>query len=184
MRRQAILFIQGGGAGAYEEDKKLADYLQNALGQNFKIIYPKMPHEDDPDYESWKVVFDEELEKIDGKVVLTGHSVGGFLLLKFLSEKKIDKDIAGLFFMATPFLGEGGWEYEGMSVNDNFASTLPNAPIFFYHGTNDEIVPFHHLSLYAEKIPRATIRKIIGRGHQFNNDLSEVVEDIKSLNTL
>jgi len=45
--------------------------------------------------------------------------------------------------------------------------------------TNDEIVPFSHLALCAEKFPHATIRKITGRGHQLNNDLSEVVQDIK-----
>jgi len=32
---------------------------------------------------------------------------------------------------------------------------------------------------YAAKLPRATIREFDGRGHQFNNDLSEVAADIR-----
>jgi predicted alpha/beta hydrolase family esterase len=49
-----------------------------------------------------------------------------------------------------------------------------------YHSRNDEIVPFAHLALYAEKMPHAQIRSL-ERGHQLNGDLSEVVADIKSL---
>jgi hypothetical protein len=43
------------------------------------------------------------------------------------------------------------------------------------------VVPFAHLALYTEKLPRATIREFDGHGHQFNNDLSEVARDIKRL---
>jgi hypothetical protein len=35
--------------------------------------------------------------------------------------------------------------------------------------------------MYAEKLPKAVIREFDGRGHQFNNDMSEVAQDIKSL---
>jgi hypothetical protein len=35
--------------------------------------------------------------------------------------------------------------------------------------------------MYAERIPQATIHEFDGRGHQFNNDLSEVAGDIKGL---
>jgi pimeloyl-ACP methyl ester carboxylesterase len=62
-------------------------------------------------------------------------------------------------------------------------SKLPKGmPIFFYHGRNDETVPFAHLALYAEKFPKATIRVLDRRGHQLGNDLSEVAADIESLN--
>ena len=182
MKKPIILFIQGGGEGGYEADKQLALYLQNALGKTYDINYPKMPNENDPDYHLWKVKFDQELKKIERKVVLVGHSVGGYLLLKYLSKENIDKHIAGIFFISTPFLGDGGWQYEDMILDNDFASKLPpNTPIFFYHSINDEIVPFSHLALYAKELPHATIRKIVGRGHQLNNDLTEIVQDINNL---
>ncbi len=84
MKKPIILFIQGGGEGGYEADKQLALYLQNALGKTYDINYPKMPDENDPDYHLLKVKFDQELKKIERKVVLVGHSVGGYLLLKYL----------------------------------------------------------------------------------------------------
>jgi hypothetical protein len=35
--------------------------------------------------------------------------------------------------------------------------------------------------LYAQAIPRAVIRRLKGRDHQLDNDLSEVAEDIQRL---
>lgn len=181
MKSSTLLFIQGGGKGAHRIDQQLVNYLQQDLADRFTIIYPEMPNEDDPDYKLWKTVFKQELEKTKGPVILTGHSVGGFQLLKFLSENKIHADIKGLFFIAIPFLGEGGWQYEGMLLKDDFATALPQAPIFFYHSMDDAVVPFHHLALYAQQLPNATVREIAHGGHQLNNDLSIVVTDIKGL---
>jgi hypothetical protein len=184
MKKQ-ILFIQGGGEGAYEEDGELVAYLRDALGAAYEVLYPQMPNESDPDYEPWKVQIKKELAALEGEVILIGHSLGSSFLLKYLAEEKIEKSIAGIFLMATPYWGGDGWLYEGyeaIALPEGFASKLPSgAPIFLYHGRDDETVPFAHLALYAEKLPQATIRALDGRGHQFNNDLSEVVEDIKSL---
>jgi hypothetical protein len=68
------------------------------------------------------------------------------------------------------------------SEKTGFASRLPKGiPLFLYHSRDDERVPFAHLAIYAGKIPQAIIRQFDGRQHQFNNDLSEVTADIKSL---
>ena len=182
MKKPIILFVQGGGKDAYKEDKKLSLFLKDALKDLYIIKYPRMPAESDPDYENYSAKIDEELKKIDTKVILVGHSLGSCFLLKYLSEEKNDKDITGIFLIATPFWGDGGWQYEGFRLKNDFPSTLPaKIPIFFYHSTDDETVPFSHLALYAKKLPHAVIRKIDGRGHQLNNDLSEVAQDIRSL---
>jgi uncharacterized protein len=185
MMKKQILFIQGGGEGAYEEDGQLVASLRNALGDAYEVRYPQMPNESDPGYEPWKGQIKKELAALEGKVTLIGHSLGSSFLLKYLAEEKIEKPIAGIFLMATPYWGGDGWKYEGyetITLPEDFASKLPSgAPIFLYHSRDDEIVPFAHLALYAEKFPQATIREFDGRGHQFNNDLLEVVGDIKSL---
>ena len=182
MKKPVVLFVQGGGEGAYEEDRRLSLFLKEALKDIYIVHHPRIPDESNPDYENYKPKIDEELKKKGTKVILVGHSLGSCFLLKYLSEEKIDKEIAGIFLIATPFWGDGGWQYEGFRLREDFASNLPaNVPIFFYHGTDDKIAPFSHLALYAEKVPFAKIRKIVGRGHQLNDDLSVVVEDIKSL---
>jgi len=184
MQKSTLLFIQGGGKGAYEADKKLSLFLEEKLKDKCLVIHPQIHDEYSPDYKNYKAVIDGELNKVSSKIILVGHSVGSCFLLKYLSEEKINKDVRGVFLIATPFWGDGGWQYEGFSLLSDFAFRLPGIPIYFYHSTNDEIVPFSHLALYEKKLPFAVFRKIEGRGHQFNNDLSEVVQDIQSLSKL
>lgn len=183
--KQQILFIQGGGEGAYEEDGHLVASLQSILGDRYELHYPQMPNESDPDYEPWKGQIKQELARLEGELILIGHSLGSSFLLKYLAEEKIEKPVAGIFLMATPYWGGDGWQYEGyerITLPADFASKLPSGvPIFLYHSRDDEIVPFAHLALYAEKLPRAIIRQFDRRGHQFNNDLAEVAGDIKGL---
>ena len=143
---------------------------------------PKMPNEGSPEVEAWKVRISEELAAMDGEVVLVGHSVGALILLKYLSEEEPEKPVAGLFLVAAPYVGTGGWEVEEGALRENFASELPEGlPVFLYHGRDDEEVPFEHLALYEANIPRATVRASDGRGHQFGNDLSEVARDIREI---
>lgn len=181
MKKQ-VLFIQGGGEGAHQEDKILAENLRDVLGTAFDVRYPKMPDEASPDSGAWKVTIARELGALDGEVVLVGHSVGAFVLLKYLSEEAVEKPIAGLFLIAAPFVGTEGWQVEEDAPPEDFASKLPEGlPVFLYHSRDDEWVPYAHLALYAEKLPQATIHEFDGRGHQFDGDLSEVARDIKEL---
>jgi serine hydrolase len=183
--KRQILFVQGGGRGAYKEDEKLVVNLRSALGDAYEVHYPKMPQESDPDYQRWKAQISKELAMLKSRTILIGHSLGGSFLLKYLSEENTEMPIAGIFLIATPYWGGDGWRYEGyeaVSLPESFASRLPKGgPIFLYHSRDDEIVPFAHLALYREKLPQAAIRAHNGRGHQLSNDLSEVAADIKSL---
>jgi predicted alpha/beta hydrolase family esterase len=177
-----VLFIQGAGKGAYEEDGELVKYLRDVLGAEYNVRYPKMPEEEDQGYEAWKAQISKELTALDDRVILVGHSVGSSMLLKYLSEETVEKSIAGIFLMAAPYWGTGGWQMDEFKLDEDRASKLLKAlPIFFYHSRDDEIVPFAHLALHVEKFPQATVREFDVRGHQFNNDLSEVAADIKGL---
>jgi predicted alpha/beta hydrolase family esterase len=181
MKRQ-VLFIHGGGQGAYEADKELAANLRDELGAAYDVRCPEMPDEESPEYEAWKEEIEQELATLDGEVILVGHSLGALILLKYVSEVKMGKPVAGLFLVATPYVGTGGWEFEEDALREDFAATLPlRLPVFLYHSHDDEVVPFAHLALYEAKLPQATIHEFDGRGHQFDNDLSEVARAIKSL---
>jgi predicted alpha/beta hydrolase family esterase len=181
MKRQ-VLFIHGGGQGAYEEDKKMAASLQDALGAAYDVRCPKMPDEDHPEYEAWKDQIATELAALDGEVILVGHSLGASILLKYLSEENVGKPVAGIFLIAPPYWGAEDWEVSEYALQENFASKLSKElPVFFYHSRDDEWVPFAHLALYTEKFPQATIHEFDGRGHQLNDDLSEVARDIRRL---
>jgi uncharacterized protein len=180
--RKRVLFIHGGGEGAYEEDRQLAASLQDVLGAAYDVRCPKMPHEDLPVYQAWKGRIAKELDALEGEVVLVGHSLGGSILLKYLSEEEVEKPVAGLFLVAVPYWGVEDWEVGEYALREDFASKiLREMMVFLFHSRDDEVVPFTHAALYAEKLPRATVREFDGRGHQFDNDLSEVARDIGRL---
>ena len=180
--KKSVLFIQGGGEGAYEADGKLAASLRVALGAEYHVVYPRMPNEDAPDYAAWRGQISTSLAAFDGTVILVGHSLGASLLLKYLAEEHVRDTIIGVFLLAPPYWGAEDWEVDEYALPENAASRFPKGlPMFFYHSRDDEWVPFAHLAMYAKKLPQATIREFDGRGHQFNNDLSEVAADITSL---
>ena len=179
-----ILFIHGsGGESAYEVDGILVASLQSALGADYEVRYPKMPLEESAGYPDWKVRIAMELSDLDDPVILVAHSAGGSILLKYLTEERVEKSIAGLFLLATPYFGgDENWNYPEMSLPQDFAAKLSAiAQIFLYHSRDDEVVPFAHLALYAAKLPDATVRVYDGLGHQFGNDLTQITEDIRSI---
>lgn len=185
MRKQ-VLFIQGAGQGAYIEDEKLVASLRHSLGSRYDVRYPAMQNEDEAEYETWVRQIEAELATLNGAVIIVGHSVGASILIKFLSEKGIQKTVAGIFLIAAPFWGgENGWTYEGYETlvlpKEVVTKLSEDVPIFLYHSRDDEIVPFAHLALYAKKLLRATVRELDGGGHQLNDDLSQVANDIKNL---
>jgi predicted alpha/beta hydrolase family esterase len=140
-----------------------------------------MPNEADPEYETYKAQIAKELASIDGKLILVGHSLGGTVLLRYLTEEPVEKPIDGIFLIATPYWSAEDW-LDAHRLRKNLGSQFPSRPpIFFYHSRDDEVVPFAHLAMYAEKLLQANVREFDGRGHQFHNDLSEVAADIVSL---
>jgi predicted alpha/beta hydrolase family esterase len=181
MKRQ-LLFVQGGGEGAYQEDWKMAASLRDALGSSYEVQYPKMPDEDSPRYAAWRDRIASELAELDGEVSLVGHSLGASILLKYISEESSATPITGMFLVAAPYWGIEDWEVDEYVLQGDFASKLPKGlPMFFYHSRDDGWVPFAHLARYAEKVPHARFRTFDRRGHQFDDNLSEVAHDIESL---
>ncbi len=179
--KKNVLFIQGGGEGAYEADKKLAASLQEGLGSAYQVHYPMMPNEADPAYETYKTQIANEFASLKGQIALVGHSMGGTVLLHYLTEEKVEKPIAGIFLIAAPYWTAEDW-FDEHKLQNNLAPPLHKMPpVFFYHSRDDPVVPFAHMALYAAKLPQATIHEFDGRGHQFHNDLSEVAADIFSL---
>ena len=112
--KNQILFIQGGGEGAYEEDKLLAESLRDKLGTLYDVRYPRMPEEDGSTYGQWKERLAKEFAILnrDRGVILAAHSVGGSLLLKYLTEENIKMSLRGLFMVAAPYFGARNWGFK------------------------------------------------------------------------
>ncbi len=178
-----VLFIQGAGAGTYDDwDSKLVDSLRHELGSDYEVRYPRMPDEGDPDFGRWVAALEEELGKLDEGAVLVGHSFGGTVIALGLSRGPPAQRLAGVFLIAPPFFGEGGWDSEEVTFGPDLGGRLPSTtPVRLYQGDQDTDVPPAHLNLYARAIPQAMARKLAARDHQLNDDLSEVAADIREL---
>jgi predicted alpha/beta hydrolase family esterase len=177
-----VLFIEGGGNGGYEADAKLVASLQKELGHDYGVNYPQMQTDEAaPDF-GWLKQIGNEIGELSDYTILVAHSLGASLLLKYLSENKVSKKIAGILLLATPFwIGKEEWK-QGLKLQEDFAGNLPgNSRIFFYHCRDDKVVAFDNLVLYEHKLPEATFRESEAGGHQFGNDLYLVANDIKNL---
>jgi predicted alpha/beta hydrolase family esterase len=176
-----VLFIQGGGEGAHAEDAALVESLQQSLGSHYDVRFPRMPHESDPDVDAWKEHIASELSHASGTVILVGHSVGGAIVLRYLSEEKVEKPIAALFVLAAPAWDGDSWNFEDLKLRADVVAKLDAIPrIVFYHCRDDAIIPFAHLALHGARIPQALTHAFESGGHQFENQLAAVASDIQS----
>ncbi|MBA4058646.1 MAG: alpha/beta hydrolase [Marivirga sp.] len=181
MAKQVIFFHGGDSEADYEADMKLVDSLKAKLGSGYSIHYPLLVNDGTPDLGRRKQISHEISVSADN-VILVGHSFGGSMLLACLSELKITKKIAAVFLLAPPFWqGNEDW-VQPFKLQADFAKHLnKKIPLHFYHCRDDQEVPFAHMTIYKQHIPWASFLEIAVGGHQLNNDLTSVANDIKSI---
>ena len=182
VKGRPVLFVQGGGKDVHDAwDNKLVASLEQALGPGYTVRYPRMPREGDPHPAAWKRAIGRALGKLSDPVILVGHSIGAAILLDYLAETHLDR-LSGVFLIAPPFIGEGGWPSGELRPTKELVADLPaRVPVYFYQGSADDTVPPAHGRLFAKALPRATVRRLVGRDHQLDDDLSEVARDISRL---
>ncbi len=178
-----VLFIQGAGEGTHAHwDSKLVESLRSELGLDFAVRYPPMPNEGEPSYPEWKAVIEQELAVMADGVIVVGHSIGGTILIHALAEQPPERKIGAIVLLAAPFVGEGGWPSDGWEPQRDLGGQLQRGvPVFIFHGMADDTAPPLHAELFAREIPHGKLRLLPDRDHQFNNDLREVVAEIRSL---
>jgi predicted alpha/beta hydrolase family esterase len=181
--KQQLLFVQGGGEGTHDEwDDKLVASLSGQLGSGYEIRYPRMPNEGEPSYAEWTTALEKELGALPDGAILVAHSIGATILLKVLAERSSAPAMAGLFLLAAPFVGEGGWSLDDLRLPPDLGARLPQGvAIHFFHGLEDETAPLSHVELYARAVPQARVHRLRGRDHQLNSDLKEVAAAISAL---
>jgi predicted alpha/beta hydrolase family esterase len=179
----AVLLVHSSGPqGPGEGSAPFAARLREELGPGYEVLFPIMPDPENPHYAPWSERLGEVLAELDAPVVLVGHSLGGSVALKLLSEGGGQEGIAGLVLVATPFWGESDWEAEWALPKGwpDRATVLP--PTVLFHSRDDDEIPVASLDLYARRLPDAEARPLDGNGHLYDRgDLTEIVEAIRSL---
>jgi uncharacterized protein len=149
--RYHVLFIQGGGGNEdYQADAKLVASLTEALGSAYSVHYPFLSDDSSPDFGRMKQI-GKEISSLKGEIILVGHSLGASMLLKYLSESEVKKNIAGIFLISTPFWsGQEDWK-QGLKLHEDFPNMRQKMFLFFY--TTAAMTKKYHLhtSRYMHK---------------------------------
>jgi hypothetical protein len=200
--KQQVLVIHGGDSfKSYEEyldnlkSKELSldrirpnrdwkNTLHEDLDENFDVLYPSFPNKHNANYEEWKIMFEKVLDIADKDLILVGHSLGGMFLVKYLSENKIDKNIKGLFIVASPY--KKADEDDRLSrfahTGDIRSIAESSDNIYFIQSKDDVVVDFENLENFRKQLPDANYLVLEDRNHFFTKDsLPEIVELIKRI---
>jgi len=160
------------------------DYLDKKLGKNFQIIRPRMPQQDNAQYEDWKIYFERFIPYLTNNCILIGGSLGGIFLAKYLSENKFPKKILSTYLICTPFddtcIGEdlvGGFELKpNLSLLEK---NTKNLVLMF--SKDDDCVPVSHAEKYRSKLKKANIVIYKSKnGHFVILEFPEIVKMIKN----
>jgi len=178
-----VLFIQGAGAGAHEADGILAGALGQALGPGFRVHFPQLPNEGDPANDVWEHAISTALLDTHASI-LVAHSAGAAIVADMLAQRVADElaHLRGLFLLAPPFVGEGGWKLDGFHLDRVVdRGTLGELRLQLYFGLADTTVPPAHAELYAKTFPDAAIQRLPGCDHQFGGFMPRVARDVQAL---
>ena len=182
MKKQ-ILFAHSAGPqnGPGQGSHDLVSWLRAELNDEYEIFAPVIEHPESPTYTQWKKVLKAAFAATKDPLFLIGHSLGGSVLLKYLSEETPPIAVDGLFLIAVPYWGAEDWKVEEFMLRKDIEKALRDIPaIYLYHSAEDESVPVSHLSLYRNKLKNAVVRELKGYGHEFSHGLPELVKDLHS----
>lgn len=181
MKKQILFVHSAGPQGIHAGSGDLAAFLQKTLGTQYRVIHPNMPEPENPQYNRWKEQIEQELARIDGEIVLVGHSLGGSVLLKYLSEEKPPKSIAGVCIVAAPYWGTKGWSSRDFALRKKLSALHHGPRMMLFHSRDDAVVPLSHLRQYAAVLPDAKVYELNGGGHLFHHGCYELADAIRKL---
>ena len=157
--------------------------LAEKLGPDFEVITPNMPNRMNAKYFEWKMWFEKFIPHFDPEIILIGHSLGGTFIAKYLSENTFPKKIIAIFLVA-PAYDDKNSDYSMADftfLNSLYKLEKQGGKIFIYGSIDDPIVPSVDFEKYEGMLKNVAVRKFTDRGHFNQEELPELVRDIKSL---
>lgn len=182
-KKDYINFLKNREVSIKKPDWWTDEFLKQSLSQNFDIIKPRMPLQDNAKYTEWKIHFEKYIPYLQNNLILIGQSLGGIFLAKYLSENKFPKKILSTFLIAPPYdntlPGEdlvGGFRLKSdLSLLEKSSGNL-----YLMFSKDDETVPISHAKKFQEKLKSANFIIYESKnGHFRIPEFPEIVELIK-----
>ena len=179
-----VLFIQGASDGAHAADQSLVDALGSALGEGFRVHFPRMPHEEAPDNDVWKDAISTSLRRTRA-TFLVAHSAGGAIVADMLAQgggaAAELAPLRAIVLLAPPFIGADGWQLDGFRLDEPVEpEASAGLPLQLFFGLADTTVPPGHADLYARLFPGVAIHRLPGCGHQFEGGMVRVAQALRA----
>lgn len=160
---------------AHKKKKKWKDDLVEQLGSEWACVFPRFPNDMDAHYPEWKWWFEKHVPFMNDGVVLTGHSLGGNFLTKYLAEEAVPIMVAQLHLIA-PSWSEGDFTIP----SDVSLLQKQVGKTYLYFSKDDPIVPFAISEKYHAALPQAALIAFEDYGHFFAQEsFPELVRNIK-----
>ena len=183
-KKDYIDWLKNRTVSVEKKEKWSDEYLDRELGEEFDIIRPRMPLQDDAKYADWKIFFERHFPYFRNNIILIGSSLGGIFLAKYLSENKFPKKIRATFMICPPYdntiVGEdlvGGFKlgHDLSFIEKNSKKT------YLMFSKDDPCVPVSHAEKYRDKLNKSEI--IIHEsknGHFKISEFPEIVSIIRA----
>lgn len=199
MKKQIIIIHGGDTFDTYEEylqylkikevslekikNKRWKDNLDQKLGSEYDVIFPKMPNMQNAKYLEWKIWFEKLIPLLQDEIILLRQSLGAMFLVKYLSENKLSKKVKATFLIAPPYKAKVNESLADFNISENLQGLADHGgEIFIYQSKDDKVVPFLDSKEYEKRLPKAKMRIFEDRGHFLQQDFPEIIDDIKSIN--
>lgn len=182
-QKDFINFLKNREISIKKTDWWTDEFLKQSLSQNFDIIKPRMPLQDNAKYTEWKIHFEKYIPYLQDNLILIGQSLGGIFLVKYLSENKFPKKILSTFLIAPPYdntlPGEdlvGGFRLKSdLSLLEKSSENL-----YLMFSKDDETLPISHAKKFQKKLKSANFIIYESKnGHFRIPEFPEIVELIK-----
>ena len=207
MKKQQVMYIHGGSAYDLYDDfladlgdmkvwglpdeKRVTKWtkdFQADLGDEYEVFMPSMPNKQNAQYKEWKIWFERYFAHIHDGAILIGCSLGGYFLVKYLSENELPFQCKGAIIMAAPFENFHNPELSRESGGDFAAqpNSLQNIikrvdSVTFMHSTDDFVVPYEHALQYKKALPEAELVTFEDKTHFLVEELPELVTLIQKI---
>ena len=149
---------------------------QELLSTNVPVVRVGMPNTFNAKYREWEIMFEKYLDRFPAETLtLVGHSLGAMFLVKFLAAKPtVEAKCRSIHLVAPQF-------------KPAFTFALPlsklpnNSKYFWYHSTDDEIVPYADSTLVQLERSHLSNNRLFtysNRGHFLESEFFELREHV------
>lgn len=183
-RKDYLQFLKTREISTEEKIRWTDNYLKSRLGKDFEIIKPRMPLQDNANYNDWKIHFERHFPKLRNNIILIGSSLGGIFLAKYLSENKFPKKILSTYLVCPPFDNTLSSEdlVGGFRLKPDLSMIEKNSKnLYLFFSKDDDVIPIAHAKKYEKKLKNAKITIFESKnGHFKISEFPEIIKMIRS----